>query len=174
MATDGRTSFAIFLYGNVSILNAINSQTGFNSGDGVEFSNIQVSSISRVNVYRIDGKWTGRSGVKALHLCTIFYVGICIEKITASAPNCLLLANSISFAFSCDLQQLTPDSCLCDSTASMSSDLCVPIGNHTKGVKLLFLFCFRSTKSKQYTVLTKKQLNDKHQSVNTKGVKYAV
>ena len=64
MATDGRTSFAIFLYGDVSILNAIDSQTGFNSGDGVEFSNIQVSSISRVNVYRIDGKCIGRSDIR--------------------------------------------------------------------------------------------------------------
>ena len=128
MATDGRTSFAIFLYGDVSILNAIDSQTGFNSGDGVEFSNIQVSSISRVNVYRIDGKCIRRSGVKALHLCTTCYVGICIEKITASAPNCPLLANSLSYAFRCDLQQLTPDSCLCDSTASPLSDLCLALG----------------------------------------------
>ena len=164
MATDGRTSFAIFLYGDVSILNAIDSQTGFNSGKGVEFSNIQVSSISRVNVYRIDGKCIRRSDYIICSGYNHVHIGICIEKIVASAPNCPLLANSISFAFSCDLQQLTPVSCLCDSTASMSSDLCVPIGNHTEGVKILFPFCFRSTKPNWYTMLTKNsyKFNDKH------------
>ena len=58
LATDGVTSFAIFLYGDITTLDLpdeLPTQTGFNAGDGEHLSNIPVNSLEHVNIYRIDG-----------------------------------------------------------------------------------------------------------------------
>ena len=58
LATDGTASFAIFLYGDVTTLDLQDvqpTQIGFNAGDGEHMSNIPISSLEPVNIYRIDG-----------------------------------------------------------------------------------------------------------------------
>ena len=59
LATDGRTSFAIFLYGDPGkIKNIINSGSGaigFDSGD--ERRSVRVPILSNTNVFRIDGMY---------------------------------------------------------------------------------------------------------------------
>lgn len=61
LATDGRSSFAIFIYENPDLLRGMDdSVIGFNKGDMQSFSIISPSSIQHTNVYRIDGKLEGR------------------------------------------------------------------------------------------------------------------
>lgn len=52
LSTDGRVSFATFIYGGVG--NVFGS-VGFNAGDRTRFSNIDSESLMEVNTYRIDG-----------------------------------------------------------------------------------------------------------------------
>ena len=56
LATDGKISFAIFLYDNLDSLTSLfRSQIGFNAGDRQRFSNIESDSLENINVFRIDG-----------------------------------------------------------------------------------------------------------------------
>ena len=65
LSTDGKTSFATFLYGNVisdllacdlNNSNALRRSTvGFNAGDRERFLNIPRSDLEEINVFRIDG-----------------------------------------------------------------------------------------------------------------------
>ena len=55
LATDGKVSFAIFLYKNLDAF--IPVEVGFNAGDQERFANIPVTSLQDVNVYRIDGEY---------------------------------------------------------------------------------------------------------------------
>ena len=66
LSTDGITSFAIFLYGNVirnllacdlnNSLDVLKNLTiGFNAGDRERFLNISRSDLEEINVFRIDG-----------------------------------------------------------------------------------------------------------------------
>ena len=63
LSTDGKTSFATFLYGNVirnflacDLLTVLNGLTiGFNAGDRERFLNIPRSDLEEINVFRIDG-----------------------------------------------------------------------------------------------------------------------
>ena len=66
LSTDGNTSFAIFLYGNVirnllacDLNNSLDIlrrlAVGFNAGDRVRFLNIPRSDLEEMNVFRIDG-----------------------------------------------------------------------------------------------------------------------
>ena len=61
LTTDGRVSFATFLYENVqSLVNLIEIQygyvVGFNAGDRTRFTNVDRSSLRSVEIYRIDGE----------------------------------------------------------------------------------------------------------------------
>ena len=63
LSTDGKTSFATFLYGNVvrnllacDLLSSLNVwRRGFNAGDRKRFLTIPRSDIETINVFRIDG-----------------------------------------------------------------------------------------------------------------------
>ena len=66
LSTDGNTSFAIFLYGDVirnllacdqnNSLDVLRYLTiGFNAGDQERFFNIPRSDLEEINVFRIDG-----------------------------------------------------------------------------------------------------------------------
>ena len=66
LSTDGKTSFATFLYGDVirnlltcdlsNSLIVLKSLTiGFNAGDRERFFNIPRSDLKEINVFRIDG-----------------------------------------------------------------------------------------------------------------------
>ena len=66
LSTDGKTSFATFLYGDVirnllacdlnNGLNFLNGfVVGFNAGDRERFLNILRSDLEEINVFRIDG-----------------------------------------------------------------------------------------------------------------------
>ena len=66
LSTDGKTSFATFLYGDVirnllacdlnNSLDALSELTvGFNAGDRERFFNIPKSDLEEINVFRIDG-----------------------------------------------------------------------------------------------------------------------
>ncbi len=54
MSTDGRRSFAIYVYDNPASLPSPH-HIGFNAGDGRRFSNIEADTLESVNVFRIDG-----------------------------------------------------------------------------------------------------------------------
>ena len=57
LSTDGISSFATFIYQNVTSLSVGQIfQTGFNSGDRRRFTNILQNSLREINTYRIDGK----------------------------------------------------------------------------------------------------------------------
>ena len=67
LSTDGKTSFATFLYDNViknllacdlnNSLDVLRRLTiGFNAGDRERFLNIPRSDLEEINVFRIDGK----------------------------------------------------------------------------------------------------------------------
>ena len=55
LSTDGRRSFAMFLYEYPDSLPYLLHQIGFNAGDRFRWSNIQADSLENVNIYRIDG-----------------------------------------------------------------------------------------------------------------------
>ena len=66
LSTDGKASFATFLYGNVirnllacdlnNSLVALSEITiGFNAGDRGRYLNIPRSNLEKINVFRIDG-----------------------------------------------------------------------------------------------------------------------
>ena len=66
LSTDGKTSFATFLYGDVirnllacdlnNSLDALSELTvEFNAGDRERFFNIPKSDLEEINVFRIDG-----------------------------------------------------------------------------------------------------------------------
>ena len=66
LSTDGKTSFATFLYGDVirnllacdlhNNLNVLDRLTiGFNAGDRERFLNIPRSDLEEINAFRIDG-----------------------------------------------------------------------------------------------------------------------
>ena len=68
LSTDGKTSFATFLYGDVirnllacdlhNNLNVLDRLTiGFNAGDRERFLNIPRSDLEEINVFRIDGTY---------------------------------------------------------------------------------------------------------------------
>ena len=61
LATDGKVSFAILLYKNLTILNLIDGfipvEVGFNAGDQERYASIPVTALQEVNVYRIDGEY---------------------------------------------------------------------------------------------------------------------
>ena len=54
IVTDGKASFAIFLFGNLHTLNVFSHYTGFSSGDRRRFTNI--GTLNLINIFRIDGK----------------------------------------------------------------------------------------------------------------------
>lgn len=59
LATDGRRSFAIFIYDNPASHDLlIGDQIGFTAGDRVRVSNVQKDSIGTTNVFRIDGMYS--------------------------------------------------------------------------------------------------------------------
>ena len=59
LATDGRTSFAIFLYGDPEgvkkIINSGSGAIGFDAGD--ERRSVRVPIVNNTNVFRIDGMY---------------------------------------------------------------------------------------------------------------------
>ena len=66
LSTDGNTSFATFLYGNVirnllacDFLNSLSVlrrlTIGFNAGDRERYLNVPRSDLEEINVFRIDG-----------------------------------------------------------------------------------------------------------------------
>lgn len=57
LATDGRTSFAAFIYENLENLLRTDVVIGFNKGDRQSFAVIAPGSIDNNNVYRIDGMY---------------------------------------------------------------------------------------------------------------------
>lgn len=63
LSTDGRISFASFIYPDLSSIRQITGlvNTGFNAGDRARLSNIAVDSLGTVNLFRIDGMSTTRA-----------------------------------------------------------------------------------------------------------------
>lgn len=57
LSTDGRASFATFIYPNISNIRQSSGRqvVGFNAGDRNRLSNIAVNSLETVNLFRIDG-----------------------------------------------------------------------------------------------------------------------
>lgn len=56
LSTDGKASFAIFLYEDPSVISTLPAvQIGFNAGDREHMANIPINSTQETNVYRIDG-----------------------------------------------------------------------------------------------------------------------
>ena len=61
ITTDGRASFAAYLYEDVIAVRHITERpnyVGFNAGDRRRWSNIAKDSLRLMNLYRIDGKVT--------------------------------------------------------------------------------------------------------------------
>ncbi len=57
LSTDGMSSFATFIYQDVTSLSIVrNFQTGFSAGDMRRFTGILQYSLGEINTYRIDGK----------------------------------------------------------------------------------------------------------------------
>ena len=57
LATDGRASFAIFIYADTIELQLVSrlSTTGFNAGDRTRAADFVTASLNTINVFRIDG-----------------------------------------------------------------------------------------------------------------------
>ena len=56
LSTDGRRSFAIFLYARSNLMASFRTQIGFNAGDRLRMANVLPSTLQDINVFRIDGK----------------------------------------------------------------------------------------------------------------------
>ncbi len=58
LATDGRASFAIFIYADIAELQSVALATsGFNAGDRTRLADFEPTSLDTVNVFRIDGAY---------------------------------------------------------------------------------------------------------------------